>query len=169
MVKTFAVAVIIGIAIASLAEAQSFSDGAYLVPNQMAPGTYSTAGSPYCRWLRLRSPFPRNPAAVIQEGGGSIFTTVTILHTDAMFASWKCGAWVPGDDAESLKPTYQEADAAARFVITIIGLSVRDYVEDPVARAEIRSLVQQVVKYHTGKTASMEKYADLFWETTSRR
>lgn len=162
-------AALVSVGFVSLAHAQAFDDGTHLVPGEVAPGTYSTPGAADCRWLRLSRPFPRDPKAVIQEGGGSIFTTVTIQPGDAMFASWRCGSWWPGDDAAALLPTYQDANAAARFVIEIIGLAVGEYVTDPAKRAEIRSLVQTAARYYTGTTPLMVKYADLFWEASGRR
>ncbi len=65
--------------------------GAYRVPNDVLPGTYTSAGGPNCVWERLSNFTLVNN--VIAEGGGS-HPTVKIRASDAGFYSeGGCGNW----------------------------------------------------------------------------
>jgi hypothetical protein len=68
--------------------------GAFRVPIDLAPGTYSTPGSStsLCQWDRLRS-FDGTPHSVIASGGNYGPMTVTIAATDVGFDNHGCGTW----------------------------------------------------------------------------
>ncbi len=67
--------------------------GTYLVPSQVAPGTYAaTAVSAFCVWQRL-SGFGGSVGEVIAGGIEAGQSVVTILSTDKGFTSTGCGPW----------------------------------------------------------------------------
>jgi hypothetical protein len=72
---------------------QPIGGGDYLVGPEVAPGTYTgTVIGLACQWTRLRN-FLGDDSSVIQGGGGSAGSTltVTIDATDYGFWSYGCG------------------------------------------------------------------------------
>ena len=66
--------------------------GAYRVPNDVLPGTYTAAGSPNCVWERLSNFTLVNN--LIATGSGSSHPVVKIRPSDAGFYSeGGCGNW----------------------------------------------------------------------------
>lgn len=73
-------------------QSTSFGDGVFAVGVDIAPGTYSTAGSGSCYWARL-SDFTGNLNAIIANFDGAGPQSVTISPGDDGFESQGCGVW----------------------------------------------------------------------------
>ena len=70
----------------------SFGEGAFVVGQHIAPGTYHASGpAETCLWER-RSDFSGTTSGIIASDFGGT-TVVTIDPTDTGFASWGCGTW----------------------------------------------------------------------------
>lgn len=72
----------------------SFTDGAYQIGSELAPGTYRTEGSampqfPTCNWKRFRA----TGQGLIASGSSTGPTTVVIEPTDGAFESRGCRPW----------------------------------------------------------------------------
>jgi hypothetical protein len=69
-----------------------FSDGAFMVNMDIAPGTWRSSGNGGCYWERLRG-FSGEFADIIANDNVSESTVVTISPEDAGFSSTRCGTW----------------------------------------------------------------------------
>lgn len=69
-----------------------FSQGAYIVRVDIAPGTYRSRGGDGCYWARLRS-FSGNLRSIIANDNPTGATIVTIGSSDRGFESSGCGTW----------------------------------------------------------------------------
>ena len=70
-----------------------FEDGTYLIPDQLAAGTYRTlAYTTDCYWVRF-SGFDSGLADWVASRVGSGYQVVTLDADDAGFDSESCGAW----------------------------------------------------------------------------
>jgi hypothetical protein len=69
-----------------------FSDGAFMVNMDIAPGTWRSSGNGGCYWERLRG-FSGEFADIIANDNVSEPTVVTISPEEAGFSSTRCGTW----------------------------------------------------------------------------
>jgi hypothetical protein len=69
--------------------------GAYRIPTDLLPGTYTAPGGPLCSWTRVSS-FKGDNASIIASSGadrGLKNPRVTIASTDVGFLTDICGDW----------------------------------------------------------------------------
>lgn len=74
-------------------ELPGFSDGTFLVGDDITPGTYRSTGTGLCYWARL-SGFQGGLSEIIGNGNDSP-EIVSISPSDVGFETRGCGRWLP--------------------------------------------------------------------------
>jgi hypothetical protein len=69
-----------------------FSDGAFIVRTDIAPGTYRSSASGDCYWQRERN-WSGGLGGIIANGIGTSHPVVSISASDKGFSSTDCGTW----------------------------------------------------------------------------